>query len=269
MLRKLLFVLVSLFTAPMTLHADVMVGGITVSSPGASVGAVSVADYTARWWQYVLQTRQATNPDLDPNGSLFNAGPYVGDGVTFLFTMADTYPPDTGTTNQWTVTRTVSVHPGTDLLVPLIPWVNIATDPTDTADSLLAVLDYLIAGPDGGTSNLFAKIDGVDFATATGLDLLNYRETFGRPGDSTFGVVFPATDAMFGLDGLTSDLLVADGNWLLLKDLPVGPHTVEFGGTNFFGERFDITYNLTVPEPGTLALLGLGLAGLGFARRKA
>lgn len=46
MLRRALFVLVSLLIAPMGAQADVMVGGITVSDPGASVGTVSVAEYT-------------------------------------------------------------------------------------------------------------------------------------------------------------------------------------------------------------------------------
>ena len=55
-----------------------------------------------------------------------------------------------------------------------------------------------------------------------------------------------------------------------------GQHTVAFdvyqSGTNETppGNPFGLLYagNLTVPEPSILALLGIGLAGMGFARKK-
>ena len=187
MIHRLLFVLVALFITPMTVHA-VPVGGIEVSDSGASFGGRTVREYTALWWKYVLEIPQAANPFLDQTGQLFAPGPYVNDGVTFLYGAPDANPATP-------VTRVVSVSAGTSLLVPLIQWVNLKTIPTETAQDLLDQLAPLVAG----TSNLFAEINGIDFATETGLNLLDYRETFGLFGDQTFGVNFPATDALFGL----------------------------------------------------------------------
>jgi len=236
----------------------VNVGGIDVSAPGTSIGGRSVGEYTALWWKYVLEKPIAVNPLYDLAGERFAAGPYVADGVTFLYA----YPPSNPAVP---VTREVAVSAGTNLLMPLLQWVNLKTDPAETAADLLDQIAPVVAG----TSGLFAEINGTDFASQTGLDLLSYRETFGLPGDQTFGVNMPASDAPFGLDGFSTDILVSDGHWLLLKNIPAGQHTLHFGGTNDFGESHNVTYLLTaVPEPASFVLLGLGLVGLSFVRRK-
>lgn len=255
MLRKLLLASISLFFASFPVHAieDLDVGGIVVSKPGASVGGMSVREYTARWWEYVLETPSASNPTVDPNGQLYSPGPYTGNGVSFLY----------GTNDSQPVSRVVSVSAGTNLLVPLINWVNLQTDPAETAADLLTQLEPLVAG----TTGLFVQINGVDFPGQPDA-LLAYRETFGLPGDQTFGVTFPDTDAVFDLNGFKTDLMVADGHWLLLKNVPAGPLTIRFGGKNALGNTVDVTYQVSVPEPATLALFGLAFAGLGFARRR-
>ena len=260
MTRWLLLVLSLLSAAPMTANAIIIDDGIQIGGPGPTpgdpgppIGGRTVPEYTALWWKYVLETPIPANPLYDPDGALYAPGPYVGDGVTFLYGVV---PPAT-------VTRSATVSAGTNLLLPLLQWVNLKTEDDETAEDLLDQLAPLVAG----TSGLFAEINGTPVADSTAL--LDYRLTWGKPGDQTFGVTMPAADAAFGLNGFSTDILVADGHWLLLRDIPRGPLTLHFGGTNVDGQSADVTYNLqVVPEPGTLALVGLGLAALAFARRR-
>lgn len=101
--------------------------------------------------------------------------------------------------------------------MPLINWVNLKTGPAETAADLLTQLEPLVAG----TTGSFVQINGVDFPGQPDA-LLGYRETFGLPGDQTFGVTFPDTDALFGLNGFQTDLMVAHCHGLPAEERPGG-----------------------------------------------
>lgn len=54
-----------------------------------------------------------------------------------------------------------------------------------------------------------------------------------------------------------------------LSDQLFGVSVFDIDGTFNDGATFNVTLDVTVPEPGTIALFGLALAGLGFMRRRA
>ena len=123
MMRRWLLVLSFLSAAPMTANAIIVDDGVQIGNPDPSIGGRTVREYTALWWKYVLETPTSTNPLYDLDGTLFAPGPYVEEGVTFLY----------GVLPPITVTRSATVSAGTNLLVPLIQWVNLKTEPDETA----------------------------------------------------------------------------------------------------------------------------------------
>ena len=99
-------------------------------------------------------------------------------------------------------------------------------------------------------NDLFLSLDGI----ATGIAL----NGFANNQELTLTIMGVPTNAGAIHNALTTDgLLVAT-----FTDDDPGDNVLPGIGT------VNTTLSITVPEPGTLAIFGLGLAGLGFARRK-
>jgi hypothetical protein len=111
-----------------------------------------------------------------------------------------------------------------------------------------------------GTLSLFANAT-FDFGD---LGLGSNMVEFGGVGAHTFGTTLQVADYDIGLDhfyftGLASDFTGRYGQSDVCFDGGCGYRTISFNG------YYEV---LQAPEPVTLSLVGLGLAGLGFGRRR-
>jgi hypothetical protein len=196
-----------------------------VFSPDSKPYGLTYGEWTAKWWQWIFSIPQQNNPLTDSSGNncpIKQTGP-----VWFLAGTAG------GKAERW-----CTIPSGSAILAPIMNSECSFLDfpSAKTTPDLIACAK----ADNDRTINLKATVDGQQLTNLGAYRVLSLSNVTISP-DNVYGAPFGNTT------------MVSDGFWLFLKPLPVGQHTLQFGGltpgnpttgTNNFA--VDVTYHITV-----------------------
>lgn len=205
-----------------------------VVPPKARYEGRTYSEWSAAWWQWAVSLPIDQNPFFDQGGCVNGANGQSGK-VWFL----------TGVINESGVAdRTCTVPQGKAIFFPVV---NVECSTLEVGTEWFrpdpAELPACAAAFADGYTEKFCEVDGVAVR-----NLAQYRVP---------SAVFPLTapeDNVLGAPA-GSGFAASDGYWIMLPPLPVGEHTIRFGGgSDSFA--LDITYHLTVAPVHPAKVLG-------------
>jgi hypothetical protein len=189
---------------------------------------------TSQWWQWVLSIPTEDNPLLDTTGELCQQGDM---GKVFFLV---------GTLGG-SAERECTISEGQEILFPILNTIC-ADKPGGFGDpGDLDAPGPPFSTPQGTPDSCQAKAESfIDQAsnlelTINGMSIEN-PEDF-RVQSNPFPIRLPE-DNLFGVPSGTY-IGISDGYWAIVKSLPQGEHTIEFGG-QVDGFTVDVTYHLTI-----------------------
>jgi hypothetical protein len=190
---------------------------------------------TSQWWQWVLSIPTEDNPLLDTTGAKCQQGD-MGD----VFFLVGTFGASGSAERKCTISE------GQDILFPIIN--SVCLDLPGGLNPDLPGVFQRPKGPGGSCqeqnesfmdtvdlSSLELTIDGVSFGSLEDFRVQSNPFPITLPQDSIFGEGFPSRPFIG----------ISDGIWVIVEGLPVGEHTIVFGG-QADGFTVHVTYHLTV-----------------------